>query len=64
MYDPQMRGGVKLGADFGVVVKPKPDFLKPVHWSYFDISNGFVTNRPIIAKKRDFRRSGQFGAKK
>jgi len=53
---------VKLGAHFVVVCKPILDFLILVHWNYFDISSGFLTNRANIVKKRDFRRRGHISA--
>ena len=60
---PNGRKGSSWGADFGVVGKPIPTFLIAVHRSHFDISVRFLTNRLNIAKKRDFRRGGHFGAK-
>ena len=44
------------GADFGVVGKPIHTFLIAVHWSHFDVSVHFLTNRLNIVKKRDVRR--------
>ena len=62
--DPPIGGkGSSWGADFGVVGKPIPTFLIAVHWSHFDISVRFLTNRLNIAKKRDFCRGGHFDAK-
>jgi len=58
-----MRGRVKLGAHVGVVEKPIRDFQMYVHWSYFDISSGFLTNRPNVSKKRDFYWIGHLDSK-
>jgi len=46
---------VKLGVHFGVIRKPTPDFLIPVHWSYFDISSSFLTNHSSLTVERCFR---------
>ena len=64
VFDPPNGGkGSSWGADFGVVGKPIPTFLIAVHWSHFDISVRFLTNRLNIAKKTRFSSGGHFGAK-
>ena len=46
-----------------VVGKPIPTFLIAVHWSNFDISVRFRTNRLNIVKKTRFSPGGHFSAK-
>ena len=55
---PNGEKGSSWGADFGVVGKPIPTFLIAVHWSHFDISVRFLTNRLNIAKKTRFSSAG------
>ena len=59
VFDPPNGGkGSSWGADFSVVGKPIPTFLIAVHWSHFDISVRFLTNRLNIAKKTRFSSGG------
>jgi len=54
---PQMRGKGWSWKVHWCVGKVIPDFIIFVHWSYFDILTGLLTNRPNIANKRDFSRT-------
>jgi len=51
----------KVGAHFGVVGKPIPDFLIPVHWRYFNISSGLLSNLQNTAIEVWFSLEGSLG---
>jgi len=51
-----------LCVNFGFVGKPIPTFLVAFHWSYFNISNGFLTNLQNITTKTRFSSRDNFGA--
>jgi len=50
---PQINGGVKLGAHFGIFGKLIRNFSIPVHWSFFEISERFFfTKLPQIVLEK------------